>query len=64
MKRRRSRIDWYLPLPGDEPRFQNEGPPPVAVLLAMLARDRTVAVPAKVINLADYRAAKLRGKPA
>lgn len=64
MKRRRSRVDWYLPLPGDQPRFQDEGPPPVAVILAMLAGDRPRVPSATVINLADYRAAKLGGKPA
>lgn len=55
MKRRRSRVDWYLPLPGDEPRIPDDRPPPVAVLLAMLAHDRTPAPSADVINLADYR---------
>ena len=64
MKRRRSRVDWYLPLPGGSPCIHDEGPPPVAVILAMLARDRHGVPSANVINLADHRAAKLGGKTA
>lgn len=60
MKRRRSRIDWYLPLPGDEPRIPDDRPPPVAVLLAMLAPDRVPTPSANVINLADYRRSRTR----
>jgi hypothetical protein len=62
MKRRRSRVDWYLPQPGDGPRIYEEGPPPLAVLLAQVALDRRQAYSANVVNLADYRAANLGGK--
>lgn len=61
MKRRRSRVDWYLPLPGNEPRFHDAGSPPVAVLLEMLARDRRETPTANVINLADYRRGRQTG---
>lgn len=61
MKRRRSRVDWYLPLPGsaEYERGYDASPPSPPKGGMSIAESGSSRLPANVVCLADYRASQI-----